>query len=304
MKKSLATVVMPVYQAEKYIIEMLNSIIMQTYRPIELIISDDHSTDNTLTIIEEWHSGKENTDFYVKVNVRDKNVGLCINISDAMSWATGEFILLADHDDIWDSRKIEEQVSFLQVHPECSAVLCNRRLIDMKGKTLLESEYAYIKFDKTRAGFEDLLHKRCRYSANTLAFRNSGLESLLPLPEGIMEPDYFITLRQSLMGELAYLHEPLVNYRIHNNSITRNYFPETSRGIRDFYKCSMASTKRVKNIINIDGPAVLGELQKRFGVTVDSSWYHTVFVANRYKRFLYTLLYYKKNKIFGAFIEK
>lgn len=100
---SLVSVVMCTYNGEKFIREQIDSILAQTYRNIELVIVDDTSADNTVSILEEYRR----RDSRVRYFVNEKNLGYNKNFEFAFSLARSEFIAISDQDDIWEANKIE-----------------------------------------------------------------------------------------------------------------------------------------------------------------------------------------------------
>lgn len=109
------SVVMATYNGEKWIREQLDSIISQTYPIHELIIQDDCSTDSTLEIIKEY----ERQYAFIHVYQNEKNKGYCENFMSVTMKATGDFIALADQDDIWYPEKLEKQINAIGESDMC-----------------------------------------------------------------------------------------------------------------------------------------------------------------------------------------
>lgn len=108
------SVVVITYNFENYILETLNSIASQTYKNIELIISDDNSSDNTKVIIEQWL--EENKEKFRKVIFLKNNIneGVTKNINRGVVCSTGEWIKIIAGDDILEEHAIENYVEFIQ----------------------------------------------------------------------------------------------------------------------------------------------------------------------------------------------
>ena len=98
------------YNGAKYISEQINSIINQTYPVHELIIQDDHSSDETWTILQQY----ANEYPYIHVFQNEKERGVNSNFFSAMERATGNYIAISDQDDIWEPDKLEQQAPYLQ----------------------------------------------------------------------------------------------------------------------------------------------------------------------------------------------
>ena len=124
MKK--VSIIVPVYNCEKYIKECINSVINQTYKNLEIIIVDDKSTDNSLSIINSFNDKR------IKVISLKENSGVSIARNKGVEVSTGELICFLDSDDYWNKEKIERQVKFID------------------GKAFIYSDYEYLKKGKRK----------------------------------------------------------------------------------------------------------------------------------------------------------
>lgn len=118
-KNKLVSVIIPVYNGENYLSQAIDSVIDQTYSPIELIIVDDGSTDKS----------KEIASSYSQVNyVYQENQGVAIARNTGIFKSQGEYIAFLDQDDIWTANKLKLQVDYLKHHPEISYVLGEQKI--------------------------------------------------------------------------------------------------------------------------------------------------------------------------------
>lgn len=113
-----ASVIIPAYNAEKYIAKSIESILNQTFTDFELIIIDDCSTDETYAIIIEY-AKKDNRIVVLK---NEKNLGIAGNRNKGISLAKGEYIVWQDADDISMPERISKQFNFMESHPEVGIV--------------------------------------------------------------------------------------------------------------------------------------------------------------------------------------
>lgn len=118
-EKSLVSVVVPTYNQEEFIAETLNSIINQSYKKLEIIISDDCSTDKTIEIIKEFSA----RDSRIKAFFSKENKGIPFNFNRAFDNCRGEFVAFFSGDDIMYEAKIEKQVQFLNENTNCDLVM-------------------------------------------------------------------------------------------------------------------------------------------------------------------------------------
>jgi glycosyltransferase involved in cell wall biosynthesis len=111
----LISVIIPVYNGEHYLTETLDSVLAQTYRPIEIIVVDDGSTDHTATIVQSY------TDPVRYVGTMHNGTGAARNLGVENS--SGEFIAFIDADDLWTPDKLAQQILALDQNPGADIVL-------------------------------------------------------------------------------------------------------------------------------------------------------------------------------------
>ena len=106
------TVLMPVYNAEKYLIEAIRSILTQSFMDYELLIINDGSTDDSLKIIKSF------SDKRIRLVQNERNIGQANSLNKGIKLARGEYIVRMDADDISLSERIKKQVKFMDANPE------------------------------------------------------------------------------------------------------------------------------------------------------------------------------------------
>lgn len=94
-------ILLATYNGEKYVAEQIESILNQTYKNFNLIISDDNSSDNTSKILEEY-AKKDNR---IILNLQEKNLGVVKNIEFLLKQVQNEYYMLSDQDDVWLEQK-------------------------------------------------------------------------------------------------------------------------------------------------------------------------------------------------------
>lgn len=116
MEEPLVSVIMSTYNEEKYILDSINSILNQTYENIEIIVIDDASTDNTVSLIQNVQTDK------IRLYVNDINRKLAHNLNFAISKAKGKYVARMDADDIARKERIRTQVDYLEKHKNVDIV--------------------------------------------------------------------------------------------------------------------------------------------------------------------------------------
>ena len=132
MKQNLVSIITPMYNAEKYVAQTIESVLAQTYSDWEMIIVNDGSKDNCAEIVKEYTQ----KDKRIKL-INQPNSGSASARNNALRNAVGQYICFLDADDLWDNNFLEKQINFLK---EKNAVLVfsSYRRIDEKGEKKLD----------------------------------------------------------------------------------------------------------------------------------------------------------------------
>lgn len=127
MTQPLVSIIVPVYNGERYLRESLDSILAQTYPNTEVLVMDDASTDGTAEIIASYGSR-------VRCHRQPVNRGIYGNMNDGIAIARGEYIAIYHSDDVYTPAIVEREVACLQRYPEAGAVFCSDIFIDPEGR--------------------------------------------------------------------------------------------------------------------------------------------------------------------------
>lgn len=115
MSEDLVSVIMPTFNSERYVTESIESILNQTYNNIELLITDDGSKDDTVSIIKSYAK----KDSRVKIFLLDGNNGAGSARNNSIKHAQGRYIAFCDSDDVWLPEKLEKQIGFMRENKYC-----------------------------------------------------------------------------------------------------------------------------------------------------------------------------------------
>ena len=127
----VVSVIMNVYNSQKYLEAAIKSIISQTYKNFEFIIIDDGSTDDSYKIINKW--AKKDTRIIAK---KQKNIGIPRTLNKAIKYAKGKYIARMDSDDISLPKRLQKEVKYLDNHPDISLVSSYIKIIDENDKII------------------------------------------------------------------------------------------------------------------------------------------------------------------------
>jgi len=202
MKGPLVSVIVPVYNGERFLDSALKSIFNQDYRPIEVIVVDDGSTDNSADIARSY---KEIHYIY------QPNQGPSVARNTGIAVAQGEFIAFLDADDIWMPNKLSRQISYLYNHPDVGFVVANRRMFIEEG-TEKPPWYREHIFEKDRVCF----------GPSALVARKSVFNKvgLYDLSYRYGESAEWLTRAKDAGVRKAILPETLLLLRVHDQNLT------------------------------------------------------------------------------------
>jgi glycosyltransferase involved in cell wall biosynthesis len=208
MEAPRVSVIMPVYNAERYVSDAVESILTQTFTDFEFLIVDDGSTDGSRAILERHVSH----DARIKL-VSRANTGYLVALNEMLGRARGEYVARMDADDVALPQRFDRQVHYLDEHPEC--VLAGSRviLIDPDGDALTEMGAA-LTHEEIDGAFMGAQGQMVYHPA--VMFRRRAVMEL-----GGYRPEYYLTedldlfLRLAEVGRIVNLAEPLLKYREH-----------------------------------------------------------------------------------------
>jgi len=128
----MVSVLMSVFNGEKYLRQSIESILNQTYKNFEFIVVNDGSFDKTGEILKEYKA----KDSRIKIITNEANIGLTKSLNKALALAQGEYIARQDADDVSLSQRLEKQIGFLEKNPEIKILGTFALLINHNGKVL------------------------------------------------------------------------------------------------------------------------------------------------------------------------
>jgi glycosyltransferase involved in cell wall biosynthesis len=214
------SIALTTYNGARFLRQQLDSIYHQTYKPLEVIAVDDVSSDETLKILDEYHRTHG-----LVIVLNTERLGFVINFAKVLSLCSGDFIALADQDDVWLPQKIETLVASIG---NSSLICTDVSLIDENGVVFVESlqRKLHIPIPSEKNQFFTLAFldyvRGC-----TCLFRRELLSRALPIPETAMSHDWWLGMWATRMHGIRYLPEPLTFYRQQSMN---------TRGVRRLWK--------------------------------------------------------------------
>ena len=217
-------ILLSTYNGAQYIKEQLDSILSQTYNNFEILVRDDCSTDNTLSILEAYA---------VKIINSNENLGVKQSFSTLLEYAVentdSSYFMFCDQDDIWESDKIERALLKIQgMEKEYGdiplLVHTDLKVVDEKLNTIDES---FMRFQSIEAKYNKLnnLLMQNTITGCTMMINRKLAELCLPIQNESIMHDAWLGLVASQFGKIGYLNSATIKYRQHtNNSVGAKAF--------------------------------------------------------------------------------
>lgn len=260
MEQILVSVVVISYNSSRFVVETLNSIKNQTYKNIELVITDDCSQDNTIEICEAWINENRDRFAQTKIVTTSKNTGIPGNCNRGVKNSHGRWIKMIAADDSLLETCIEDNMAFIKDNPGANFIVSD--LLEMNDNSELIEKQQDDKGLKLYFS-EETAADQLRAYARWPEFLNSPSffinRKLLQLIDYFDESyriydDMTLIYRVNLMNEkIYYLNKPTVIYRIHDQSISRgNVINDIrSREIKSIFKKYRKMNLNKKNLIDL-----------------------------------------------------
>ncbi len=203
------SVAMATFNGEKYIKEQLDSILVQLNKNDEVIISDDGSTDNTVSIINSYNDSR------IKL-INGTHNGIKKNFENAINNCNGKYIFLSDQDDIWEPNKINKVLeTFNKYH--CSCVIHDCVVFNSDNNEIIYN--SFFSFRKSKKGIIKNIIKNS-YIGCCMAINSNIKDKILPIPNDIYMHDQWIGLICEKNNGSIFINDKLIRYRRHNNTVT------------------------------------------------------------------------------------
>ena len=203
----LVSILMLTYNRAHFIHEAIASIVAQNYKNWELIIIDDGSTDTTKTVVESF------VDTRIKYIQHPNNAGLHPRRRESISYCKGKYVAILDSDDYWtDSKKLAEQVDFLEKNTDHVIIGTMTTLIDVTGKIIGQNTFAL-----EDEAIRNRILIRNQFTHSGVMFRTTALQKTAGY-QPILAEDLELILQLGKYGKLANLPHPYTAHRVHKNS--------------------------------------------------------------------------------------
>ena len=209
----IVSVIIPVYNAGKYIGKTIETALNQTYKKIEIILVDDCSRDNSRQVIEGYTKKHKNIVYYLQ----EINAGAAVARNKALDLAAGRYVAFLDSDDLWYPEKIEKQIKLMRKN---KSAICYTaiEMID-ENDTMIKGKRNI----KEKINYKFLLKNTMIATSSVVVDRKDTGDFIMPLIRS--GQDYATWLQLMRGGIVAYgINEALVKYRKSSKSLSANKF--------------------------------------------------------------------------------
>ena len=270
----LVSIGLPVYNGERYLAEAIESLLTQDYKNIEIIISDNASTDTTQQICQQY----QQRDSRIQYSQNKTNIGASNNFNRTFTLAKGEFFMWAAYDDFWDQTYIRKCVQKLKQHPEAIMCVSESEMIDEEGKVIGNGNEA---IETINLSFSERLHQFF-LNVGWIGSNVYGLYRVeyLKRTRLFLEeygPDVILGLEMYLLGNVVKVDERLFSYRHFRDKTHYDQIASISSNPDKQSNIAQSShTQLIKNLYQVlkEGNVPSAILQDFFDVLVfqQKSW--------------------------------
>ncbi len=218
MANDLISVAMATYNGEKFLRQQLDSVFSQTYPELEVVVTDDGSTDATLLILQEYSKN-----YPLRYEVNERRLGVVKNFEKAISLCTGTYIALSDQDDVWRNDKLAISLMKMKeiesLHPDIPVLvhtdLC---VVDEELGVLFDSmwkgqkTYPELYKQPEQVAIQNLV------TGCTVLMNRAALKRVTPFPAEALMHDWWIAINVIKYGIIGSIPETTVYYRQHKNN--------------------------------------------------------------------------------------
>ncbi len=228
------SIIVPIYNVSKYLDTCIESIIKQTYTNLEIILVNDGSTDNSDDICKKW----EQVDKRI-IYINQKNSGVSVARNNGLTRATGEYVSFVDGDDYLEPNMIEKLHNFI-IKNKVKVAMCGYYFISSQEK----KEIKYFNKDRifdTNSNKKELLEQIIQFLGvpwGKLYSKDFLINNNIQFKVGLkrMQDTIFTLEAFELCDKIAYLNEPLYDYRYLQNSVCNKYSPDFSKTAKNILK--------------------------------------------------------------------
>lgn len=268
-KQEKIDILIAVYNSNiNFLTKQIDSILNQTYQNINLIISDDSSTNTDVKRVLEEYASKDNR---ITLYFQEKNLGYLKNFEFLLTKSSSEYICFADQDDIWYENKVEKCINVLK-EKDVDLVYSDCKQIDENGQVLHESYLNYKNYPKVNGKDNILTFSRHFSIGCSCMFTKKIKEQMLPFTKSVMAHDWIDVYLASKQKGIACIEEQLFEYRLHSSnafggrSLKQNLSTWKQENGKNYSAYKKYRNERVIKKAYLDGSLMCLEYRNKLGL--------------------------------------
>jgi len=320
-QRPLVTFAVIAYNQEKYIREAVEGALAQSYSPLEIILSDDCSSDKTFQIMQSM-AAEYDGPHIIRINRNQSNLGLIAHVNKMFEFATGDWIVASAGDDISLPIRTQRIVEMFQASEGAMLIHSNVIKIDERGNDIDEWIPPIV---SKKMSIEDIAKPNNLYIGASGAWSKDLYHRFGPIKYSLVYEDLIFGFRAALNDSICYINEPLVRYRVNvgisaktiysHSEIKERIRDRKNRNLRsiDVYQQRIADTitfgvanKRILRVLNNELKVDLirnflyyGDLHGLFSLLKAESMRLVMRFIYEESRFCFSIIKYKVMMLMG-----
>lgn len=256
--KSEITVFIPVRNGARFIEKAIKSVLHQTFDNFKLVIADNHSTDDTRSIVRKYLGDQR-----VFLIERPHNIGMIENFNACLSLVkTKYYMLLCSDDMLYSNRSLEKAIHVLEAHPEVPAIYSDIVYIDERGKTIMKRKFGQYGLVNSKTLARKSIIATKNWYGIPLLVRSSAAQGMQYDRVLLYAADVDFSLASSKRSNIYRIPELLIANRYHNANYTIKSFPSAYKQMQVIaakHRICLSASERLQMRIN----SLLTILQKQ-----------------------------------------
>jgi len=221
-RKPSIDILLATYNGQEYLAEQIDSILAQSNQDWQLLIRDDESCDDTLSIIKDYLSRYSSKIKLIEDN--DLHLGAKLNFQRLLEHSTAKYIMFCDQDDVWLNQKIEVTLKTMQAaeknYPNKPIMVHSDSIVvDANLKNIADSKWAYEKIWPRKNDDLNRIMSQNVATGCTIMINKRAKNVSLPIPKDAIMHDWWIAIKVAKHGKIVYIPDKLVLYRQHPGNL-------------------------------------------------------------------------------------
>ncbi|REG91491.1 glycosyltransferase family 2 protein [Algoriphagus antarcticus] len=226
-KIEIIEILLPTFNGSSYLEVQLESIFEQTNQDWKLLIRDDGSTDETVSIIEKWQFN-----YPEKINIildGQNRLGASGSFSKLMEYSSASYVMLCDQDDFWLPLKVEKSLNRLlkaetEFGKQTPIMICSDlEVVDEHLNPISRSFWKDRKDDPSILDDFEKLIAHSVVTGNTIMLNRAGINVSAPIKTNFFLHDQWISINVARYGKVIFINEPLLKYRQHTSNVLGSF---------------------------------------------------------------------------------